>query len=203
MSKIFGKWVSKDTDNLTHDGDDLAVKFSDGDAADANKVWSSEKVATISGALSAEIDADMSTHQSSADHDGRYYTETELDSGQLDNQYYTETELDGGQLDDRYYTEAEVDTISGALNTKIDAVGGVDAVEYLTLDSDDITNKYVVLANTPYSVTETMMDIIGGGSQIYGTDYTVSGPQLSWDSLDLDGVLEAADKMRVSYTYSA
>jgi len=28
------------------------------------------------------------------DHDDRYYTETELDNGQLDNRYYTETEID-------------------------------------------------------------------------------------------------------------
>jgi len=41
-------------------------------------------------------------------HDDLYYTETELDAGQLDNQYYTETELDGGQLDTRYYTETEI-----------------------------------------------------------------------------------------------
>ena len=31
---------------------------------------------------------------SNSDHDGRYYTETELDAGQLDNRYYTETETD-------------------------------------------------------------------------------------------------------------
>ena len=52
-------------------------------------------------------------------HDSRYYTETELDAGQLDNRYYTETELDAGQLDNRYYTESEVDTISGTLRTDI------------------------------------------------------------------------------------
>jgi hypothetical protein len=39
--------------------------------------------------------------------DARYYTEIELDAGQLDNRYYTEAELDAGQLDNRYYTEAE------------------------------------------------------------------------------------------------
>lgn len=42
-------------------------------------------------------------------HDDRYYTETELDAGQLDNRYYTEVELDAGQLDNRYYTETELD----------------------------------------------------------------------------------------------
>ena len=84
--------------------------------------------------------AALTTHASSSDHDGRYYTETEVDtiSGSLsaeidsdisthaasadhDGRYYTETELDGGQLDDRYYTETEVDTISGSLQSNIDA----------------------------------------------------------------------------------
>ena len=36
--------------------------------------------------------------------DDFYYTETELDAGQLDNRYYTETELTNGELDSRYYT---------------------------------------------------------------------------------------------------
>jgi len=40
-----------------------------------------------------------------------YYTETELNNGQLDNRYFTETELTNGQLDSRYYTETEVDTL--------------------------------------------------------------------------------------------
>ena len=37
-----------------------------------------------------------------------FYTETELNNGQLDNRYYTETELNNGQLDNRYYTETEI-----------------------------------------------------------------------------------------------
>lgn len=41
-------------------------------------------------------------------HNSIYYTETELDAGQLDTRYYTETELDAGQLDTRYYTETEI-----------------------------------------------------------------------------------------------
>jgi hypothetical protein len=44
-------------------------------------------------------------------HDDLYYTETELNNGQLDNRYYTETELNNGQLDTRYYTETEIDNI--------------------------------------------------------------------------------------------
>ena len=54
----------------------------------------------------------------SHNHDSRYYTETELDAGQLDSRYYTEDEVDTALSDksdtththdDRYYTESEVD----------------------------------------------------------------------------------------------
>ena len=56
------------------------------------------------------------------DFDDRYYTETELDAGQLDNRYYTETELNAGQLDNRYFTETEVTT---ALGLKVDKTQSV------------------------------------------------------------------------------
>lgn len=49
-----------------------------------------ELVASISSIVTL-----LNTHKTSDDHDGRYYTETELNSGQLDNRYYTESETDG------------------------------------------------------------------------------------------------------------
>lgn len=67
-------------------------------------------------------------------HDERYYTETELNAGQLDNRYYTEAEvtsISGGlssalnthktsaDHDGRYYTEAEVTLISGGLSSDL------------------------------------------------------------------------------------
>lgn len=234
MSKINAKWVNLKSENMEADGNDVSIKFSDADTADANKVWSSDKVNTISGVLSAEIDSDISTHSASDDHDGRYYTETEIDnfdfllttemttiSGDIsteidadistheagdshDSRYYTETELDAGQLDDRYYTETEVDTISGTLNDKIAAVGGIDEVEYITVDATDISNKYTSLSHTPYSAPDVMLDIIGGGTQVYTTDFTViDSTHLNWDGLGIDGVIAADDKIRVSYTYTA
>jgi hypothetical protein len=197
MSMMNGKWINKDADNLTRSGDDLAVQFSDASAADSNKVWSSDKVNTISGVLSAEIDSDISTHESGSSHDSRYYTETELDAGQLDNRYYTETEIDlsEGVLD------TKIDTTSGTLQAQIDAVGGVDNVEYITLDGTDISNEYVTLAQTPFSAADVMLDVIGGPAQIYGTDYTVTVDELGWDTLGLDGIFEAGDNIRVAYTY--
>lgn len=55
----------------------------------------------INDTLTVEVDASLTadsgaltTHKTSSDHDGRYYTETELNAGQLDTRYYTETEID-------------------------------------------------------------------------------------------------------------
>jgi hypothetical protein len=67
---------------------------------DVGDVTTAQLTAT-SGVLQTNIDGKAAT---SHDHDGRYYTETELTNGQLDT---------------RYYTESEINTISGALNTKI------------------------------------------------------------------------------------
>ena len=46
------------------------------------------------GSLSGLSDDDHSQYHNDARGDARYYTETELDAGQLDNRYYTETESD-------------------------------------------------------------------------------------------------------------
>ena len=42
----------------------------------------------------ASLQGQINTHKTSADHDTRYYTKAQLDSGQLDSRYYTEAEID-------------------------------------------------------------------------------------------------------------
>jgi hypothetical protein len=87
-----------------------------GNASTASK-WATARTITLGGDLTGNVSIDGSANvtltasvvNDSHTHDGRYYTETELDGGQLDNRYYTETELDAGQLDNRYYTETESD----------------------------------------------------------------------------------------------
>jgi hypothetical protein len=56
------------------------------------QAWSSgDKFAlTLTKGVIDEIESEIANHA----HDDRYYTETEMDSGQLDNRYYTETEVD-------------------------------------------------------------------------------------------------------------
>jgi len=83
-------------------------------------------------------------------------------------------------------------------------VGGVNnrQVEYFTLTSTDITNKYVTLGNTPTVANSVIMTVKGAPSQYYGDDYQMDGTntdRLTWDSLSLDGILEAGDKLAVVY----
>lgn len=90
------------------------------------------RVTDLETRMTAEEGA-LVTHKTSADHDARYYTEVELDAGQLDNRYHTETELSGGALDTRYYTKQQVDTKSfstsnltdGSVTTPKIALGAV------------------------------------------------------------------------------
>ena len=96
--------------------------------------------------------------------DDFYYTETELDGGQLDNRYYTESELDAGELDSRYYTETELD--AGQLNslyyTETELDGGQLNTLYYTeteLDNGQLDSRYY---------TETELD----GGQLDNRYYT-------------------------------
>lgn len=120
------------------------------DVTDLDK-YTQVEVDTISGSLSSEIDSDISTHEAGDSHDSRYYTETELNNGQLDNRYYTESEVDtisgslSGEIDDnvsthsssgdhdgRYYTETEVNTISGTLQNEIDILTYLNLIDTST-----------------------------------------------------------------------
>lgn len=129
--------------------------------------------------------ADIAAHEAAADPhsqylnntrgDARYYTQTQLDTGQLDNRYYTETELnngalnsiyynktqlDGGQLDNRYYTETELN--NGQLNT----------IYYTKtlLDAGQLDNRYYtetelnsgILDSRYYTETELNSGVLNG-----------------------------------------
>jgi len=77
----------------------------------------------------------------------------------------------------------------------------VDVVEEFTLTSTDITNKKVTLTYTPVNGNFVRLDVIGGGAQDNGVDFSVNATtkELSWSGLGLDGILEAGDVLRVTY----
>ncbi|MEJ5352443.1 MAG: hypothetical protein WHS65_12715 [Melioribacteraceae bacterium] len=81
----------------------------------------------------------------------------------------------------------------------------VDVVEEFTLTSTDITNKKVTLTYTPVNMNYVRLDVIGGGAQDNGADFTVNTTtrELSWSGLGLDGILEAGDVLRITYNKQA
>ena len=98
----------------------------------------------------------------SVDLDGRYYTKTQLDAGQLDNRYYTETEidanfytktqLDAGQLDNRYYTETESD--NRFVNTAGDTMTGELIVNALISQEH---SSFVSATSTKTSTSQSVL----------------------------------------------
>ena len=92
----------------------------------------------------------------STDLDLRYYTETELDAGQLNDLYYTETELDAGQLDNRYYTETEID---GFLNNTVGSDVHVIAGEGLVGGGQLTSNVTISHATSAGAANTGLLDL--------------------------------------------
>ena len=80
-------------------------------------------------------------------------------------------------------------------------ISGIWKTEFRTISVGEASAKQLSLSQTPAAVTEVMLDLIGGGAQFYGDDYTVSGTTLSWNGLGLDGILGSGDKIRIGYVY--
>ncbi len=72
-------------------------------------------------------------------------------------------------------------------------------INRFTLTPTDISNKYVTLSATPSVDNDTLLTVIGGPLQNYGPDYIVSGNQLSWSGLTLDGILVSGDDLVVQF----
>lgn len=100
----------------------------------SNDYVDNTEMTTISGDIltvaAADVDSDISTHESGSSHDSRYYTETEITtiSGDIltvaaaDVDADVSTHESGSSHDSRYHTEAEITTISGDIITYVDAV---------------------------------------------------------------------------------
>lgn len=96
--------------------------------------------ATVQAVLEA-IKAQLEAHKTSADHNDKYYTETELNAGQLDNRYRTETEL-----------------------SDITGVGGSALIGTPALDGASATNVKDQLAQLRALITQTQIGQIADGS---------------------------------------
>jgi hypothetical protein len=75
-------------------------------------------------------------------------------------------------------------------------------VEYRTLTSGEASAKALTLTQTPLTASNVMVDVIGGGAQEYGVDYSVTGSTLGWTGLGLDSFpLVVGDKIRIVYWF--
>lgn len=102
------------------------------------------------------------------------------------------------QIPTDYALEEYVDTISGALNDKIEALE-VKAVEEFTLTSTNISNKYVELSNNP-STNEVIAWVDGGTKGLYNDDYVITeNDRINWSGKEWDGILEEGDVLTVLY----
>lgn len=93
-----------------------------------------------------------------------------------------------------------ISVVSGSNIITITNTGaGVEYVEYRIVTSGEAAAKSLTLTAGPATPANTFLDIVGGTSQIYSTDFTVSGTSLSWLGLGLDGLLSAGDILRIEY----
>jgi hypothetical protein len=86
------------------------------------------------------------------------------------------------------------------LNLINSVVANQMVVEYKTLNDDEIANRSITLEHAPASEIDVTLDLVGGGAQVLGDDFTVTGDVISWDGLPLQDILSIGDKLRVSYS---
>jgi Uncharacterized conserved protein (DUF2190) len=146
-----GLWVRSADNDMQYEGAAFrAASFKVG----AGAVELTQTILTNLIALQNGTDFAVGTN--SHVHDGRYYTEAELNAGQLNNLYYTEAELNAGQLDTRYYTETELN--AGQLDTR-----------YYTeteLNAGQLDTRY-------FTETELQdFSVLTSGSRLIGDDAT-------------------------------
>lgn len=74
--------------------------------------------------------------------------------------------------------------------------------ETFTLTETDIANKFITVAYEPLDSAEIGFEIQNAPSQYYGEDYkqdTSFSKRITWEGLALDGVIQAGDKVTVTY----
>lgn len=89
----------------------------------------------------------------------------------------------------------------GSVWQKIDGSAYVQKTEFRVISAGEEAAKQLTLAETPAFYNEVVLHTVGGSIQFYGDDYTVSGNVLTWNGLDLDGILSDGDRIVIQYVY--
>ena len=129
---------------------------------------------TDHGALTGLADDDHTQYHNDARGDARYYTQSQLNAGQLDSRYYTETETDtllGGKSNNGHtHTVSNITDYATATDTRIDnkivevKKGGVEFQLYRSsgLQVNDFTKAIIASAGTITAWTVATRDGTNG-----------------------------------------
>ena len=144
-------------------------------------VWTNQS-AIDHGGFGGLTDDDHTQYHTNARGDARYYTETELDAGQLDNRYFTETE----------HIASSAGAADAGKPIKLDTDGHVDAT--MINDADVDHGSIGGLAgddHTQYLLADGTRQLSGNLS--VAAEVTIDGRDLSVDGTKLDGIEAGAD----------
>lgn len=89
----------------------------------------------------------------------------------------------------------------GSIWEKIDGSQQQFKTEFRTITAGEAAAKQLTLAEVPLFPMEVILMLKGGSVQFYGDDYSVAVNVLSWNALDLDGLLADGDKIIIQYVY--
>lgn len=78
-------------------------------------------------------------------------------------------------------------------------VTGTWQTEFRTISPTESSTKIIVLAFTPATPGQVMVDIIGGTAQEFNVDYTIVANEFRWNGYVLDGLLAQGDRLRIGY----
>jgi len=76
---------------------------------------------------------------------------------------------------------------------------GTNNVIYYELQSADVTAKAFTLPTSPAEQTKLLVDFLGVGSLEFGVDFNVTGSDIEWNGLTLDGYVVIGDIFRIQY----
>ena len=93
--------------------------------------------------------------------------------------------------------------VSGGSGIGINDLIDAERVIYKTLTLTDVVNKYVDIPVAAGAGGKLKMYTMQGVPLQFGVDYTVSGLQVGWNGLTLDGLVEAGDTFQIVYLTTA
>ena len=75
-------------------------------------------------------------------------------------------------------------------------------IQYITLNSTQVSNKKIILDNLPVNPQYIQVDIKeGGGALFFGVDFIVTGNELTWEGYEYDNLAGVGDKLRIIYNH--